>query len=432
MLQVAERIDVPLPRPAICWRLLSGPGYEHGAESLEEHVRRLGPRPHGGPLLINELDVSGLRGRGGAGFPAGRKWASVASAPPGDRVVAVNLAEGEPASFKDRVLAAMRPHLVIDGAVLAAETLGARRIVIYIAHEHDAARQAIKRALGERRRAGYREPRIEIVENPDRYVAGESSALVHRVNGGAALPTLTPPSPREVGIDGLPTLINNAETIAHVALIARYGAAWFREAGTADSPGTALLTIGGAVLRPGIIEVDRSATIGDVVEASGGPTGRVDAMLLGGYFGTWLPAESAWGLPLDDASLAARKTSLGCGVVLLLSASSCGLLESARILRYLAAESAGQCGPCVFGLQSIAETIERIAVGKSNPEDVLWLRRWAGQISGRGACHHPDGAIRLLLSALTVFHLDIERHAKSGPCDGVRQPSILPGIGGHA
>ncbi len=431
MLQLTQPTETQPARATICWRLLSGPDPDQGPERLDHHQARLGPRPAGGPLLINELDASGLRGRGGAGFPVGRKWASVAAAERPARVVVVNVAEGEPASFKDRTLAVMRPHLILDGAALAAETIGARRVVLYVGREHDAARRALKHAVGERARARYREASVQIVEAPETYIAGESSAVVHRINRGDALPTLTPPSPREVGVDGLPTLINNAETMAHVALIARFGAGWFRQAGSDDSPGTVLLTVGGAVARPGVLEVDRAATIGDVVGAAGGLRSHLAGILLGGYFGTWLVPDHAWNMTLEDGSLKAHHTSLGCGVLLFLPAGACGVLESARLLRYLARQSAGQCGPCVFGLASIAESMERIAAGTGNPDDTRWLRRWAAQIAGRGACHHPDGAIRLLLSALSTFEHDIERHVTVGPCAGVSQPSILPGVGGN-
>src|ERR1700736_2897460 len=178
----------------------------------------------------------------------------------GEAVVVVNLAEGEPASFKDRTLGALRPHLILDGAAVAVESVAASRAVVYVGRAHTAAREALQFAARERRRLNPRECHFDIVDAPDRYVAGETSALVNRLNGGPAKPTITPPRPHEVGVDGRPTLIQNAETLAHVALIARYGADWFRQVGTTESPGTALVTVLGAVIRPGVIEVDRGAT----------------------------------------------------------------------------------------------------------------------------------------------------------------------------
>jgi NADH:ubiquinone oxidoreductase subunit F (NADH-binding) len=265
------------------------------------------------------------------------------------------------------------------------------------------------------------------VEAPDRYVAGETSALVNRLNGGPAKPTITPPRPHQVGVLGRPTLIQNAETMAHVALIARYGADWFRQVGTRDSPGTALVTVLGAVVRPGVIEVDRGITVAAVIAAAGGLATTAQAVLLGGYFGTWMQASEAWNLRLDDQELAQHGTSLGCGVVMVLPAASCGVAETARILRYLAGESAGQCGPCIFGLDWIASAMERAAFGRCDTSERDRLVRWAGQVAHRGACHHPDGAIRLLESALRVFDGDLALHLVKQPCRSAQRAStILP------
>ena len=413
-----------------CWRLLSGPGGP-GAESLPQHVTRLGRRPNGGTWLMDVLDASNLRGRGGAAFPTGRKWRSVAAGTKGEAVVVVNLAEGEPASFKDRTLGALRPHLILDGAALAVESVAASRAIVYVGRAHTAAREALQIAARERRRLNPRECHFDIVDAPDRYVAGETSALVNRLNGGPAKPTITPPRPHEVGVDGRPTLIQNAETLAHVALIARYGADWFRQVGTAESPGTALVTVLGSVVRPGVIEVDRGATVGAVIEAAGGLARTPQAVLLGGYFGTWVPAVEAWNLRLDDKELAHHGTSLGCGVVMVLPTASCGVAETARILRYLAGESAGQCGPCVFGLDWIASAMERAARGRADASERDRLIRWGGQVSHRGACHHPDGAVRLLTSALRAFEGDLTLHLVRQPCPSAHTAStILPGAPG--
>ena len=379
---------------------------------------------------MDALDASNLRGRGGAAFPTGRKWRSVAAGA-GSPVVVVNVAEGEPASFKDRTLGALRPHLILDGAALAVESIAASRAVVYVGRAHVAARDALRFAARERRRANRDECRFDIVDAPDRYVAGETSALVNRLNGGPAKPTITPPRPHQVGVLGRPTLIQNAETLAHVALIARYGPAWFRQVGTQESPGTALVTVLGAVGRPGVIEVDRGATVGAVVEATGGLVRPAQAVLLGGYFGTWVPAIEAWNLRLDDQELANHGTSLGCGVVMVLPTTSCGVAETARILRYLAGESAGQCGPCVFGLDWIASAMERAALGRADASERDRLVRWAGQVAHRGACHHPDGAVRLLNSALRAFERDVTLHLARQPCPSAHTAStILPAAPG--
>jgi len=401
-----------------------------GAERLETHVARLGRRPAGGSWFLDELSRSGLCGRGGAGFPAARKWAAVSANSLGDAVVVVNASEGEPWSAKDRTLLSLRPHLVLDGAAVAAETLGAREIVVYLGAPFRTARYALRDALRERRRAGVDPCAVRIVRAPHAYVAGEESALVRRVDGGPARPRAVPPRPFEWGVGGRPTLVQNTETLAHVALIARYGAAWFRSMGTETSPGTALLTVGGAVAQPGVVEVALRTTVAEVAERCGGVTAPVQAVLLGGYFGTWIPAPDARDLRLDADSLrAAGGASLGCGVVALLPATGCGLVETARIVDYLAGESAGQCGPCVHGLAAIAGALWRLARGEQGcAEDVALLERWTSMIRGRGGCRHPDGAVRHVLSALQCFAADVERHVQRGACEGVHRDSMLPPV----
>jgi len=405
-----------------------------GAESLDSHLARLGRRPAGGPWFLAELERSGLRGRGGAGFPTARKWAAVRENSLGDAVVVVNASEGEPWSAKDRTLISLRPHLVLDGAMLAAETLAARDVVVYLGAPFRAARHALRHALRERRRAGVDPIRVRIVSAPHAYVAGEESALVRRVEGGPARPRAVPPRPFESGVGGRPTLVQNTETMAHAALVARFGAGWFRSMGTETSPGTALLTVSGAVVRPGVVEVPLGTTVGEAVSRCGGVSVPVQAVLLGGYFGTWIRADVARDLPLDAAALqAVDGASLGCGIVAALPASGCGLVETARIAAYLAGQSAGQCGPCVHGLAAISAALWRLADGEPGcAEDVALLQRWTGMVRGRGGCRHPDGAVRHVLSALRCFAADVEHHVRSGACDGANRASMMPPVPGAA
>ncbi|MHB8620217.1 MAG: NADH-ubiquinone oxidoreductase-F iron-sulfur binding region domain-containing protein [Chloroflexota bacterium] len=404
-------------------RLLAGPPIGSGAESLAQHVARLGAAPSPASdsdrwALVSMLERSGLRGRGGAAFPLGTKWRSVANQAraAGRAEVLANGAEGEPASAKDRTLLALRPHLVLDGAILAAEVIGAGEVTLYVGREMRAARQAIEKALRERRAAGMKGPRTRIVDAPDRYVAGEESAAVHRVNGGPAKPTFVPPRPFERGIHGAPTLVQNVESLAQAALVARFGDAWFRELGTRTSPGSTLMTMCGAVARPGVLEVPLGLTLGEVAEQAGGMNGAPQAVLMGGYFGKWLPAAKAWPMPLDYEALRAAGTGLGCGAVLVLPPGCCGLAEGARILQYLAEESAGQCGPCLYGLDALSDAFWRIAFERGRPADRAQIERWAAQIAGRGACHHPDGAIGMLRSCLETFAGELADHLRRGPC----------------
>ena len=393
--------------------LLAGPPGAQGMENLVAHQHRLGalPSPR---ALIDSIERSNLRGKGGAGFPVATKWRSVASQPGGTPVVLANGGEGEPLSRKDRMLMEQRPHLVIDGAMLAAGAVGADEIVLYVGADHVGAIQAMHRAMTER--PASERARLRLVSAPVRYVSGEETAAVHFINDGIALPTSIPPRPFERGIDGRPTLIQNVETLAHVALIARFGDEWFRSLGTGNASGTTLVTVGGAVPQTVLIEIPQGMALADAVNAAGGITSESEAVLLGGYFGGWVESTDAWGLPLDADALRQLGYSLGCGVIAVLPSGRCGVIETARILAYLAHESARQCGPCTFGLRAISASAGRVAALASTPGDLEHIQRWAGLLAGRGACRHPDGAAGLLASALRIFAGEFQLHEHDRRC----------------
>jgi NADH:ubiquinone oxidoreductase subunit F (NADH-binding) len=392
-----------------------------GAESLAAHQQRLGPLPAlPSGELIAELEASGLLGRGGAGFPVGRKWRAVGERSSGGAVVLANGAEGEPLSLKDRSLMAARPHLVIDGALLAAGAVGADDIIFYVGVEHRAAEAELRHALAER--TGDLRGRARIVTAPAGYVSGEESAAVHFVNAGDARPTTTPPRPFERGVGGRPTLVQNVESLALAALIARRGHAWYQGLGHGRTRGIGLLTVSGAVKRAGVHEVEFGSTLGDAAGTAGGLNGDVGAVLLGGYFGGWADVDEQWGLPLDAQSMRARGLALGCGVVHFLPAQSCGVEATASIMTYLAFQSARQCGPCVFGLAAIADATRRLASRSPEAGDLERIVRWSGSLTGRGACHHPDGAVALLQSALQVFADDLAGHQRRR-CLTISQPA---------
>jgi NADH:ubiquinone oxidoreductase subunit F (NADH-binding) len=379
-------------------RLLAGRDLALGAEGLAEHERRLGPLPAAGAPVIELLIRSGLTGRGGAAYPAGLKWRSVAAQSDGAAVVIANGAEGEPRSLKDRLLMTTRPHLILDGAFLAARAVRARQVVLYIGEEHRSSQDSMARALAER--TGEERRLVRTVAAPARYVAGASSASVHLVDAGIATPTTTPPSAHERGVDGAPTLVQNVETLAQVALIARSG----------NATGTLLVTIAGGVSRPGVLEIQAQTTVAEAVELAGGVSEPPHAVLLGGYFGTWITAAKGWDLPLDHDALRARGLSLGCGVIGVLPGSRCVVCEVAGIMRYLSSESSAQCGPCFFGLRALADACSRIAERGTDPVDLQRLQRWSAEVKGRGACHHPDGAVMFLQSALATFPDDFAGH----------------------
>jgi NADH:ubiquinone oxidoreductase subunit F (NADH-binding) len=417
-------------------RLLAGPAFRSGAEQYREHLARLGPLPgtSGRAGMIETIEASGLLGRGGAGFPVGRKWRSLAErAAGGGAVVLVNGAEGEPMSGKDRALMMLRPHLVLDGAELAADAIGADEITLYVGSGHTGAQAAMERALAERAaavrpgRAGLATP-VRLVLAPDRYVSGEESAAVHFVNEADARPTTAKPRHGGHGINGVPTLVQNVESLAYAGLIGRFGDAWYREPGRGETRGTALVTVSPVEGRPATHEIELGTTLGEVAGMAdpGTPPERLQAVLLGGYFGGWLPIEDAWDLPLDPAGLRARGWSMGCGVVGFLSADACPVEATARIADYMAGQSAAQCGPCVFGLRAIADATLRIAHRVPGADDLARLERWAGEIPGRGACRHPDGAVGMVRTALESFGDEFRLHERSRRCRHV-DPIVHPG-----
>ena len=391
---------------------------------LAEHLARHGPLPSGAgharsrQELIREVERSGLRGRGGAGFPTAVKLRALAAAARSPLVIA-NGTEGEPASAKDKVLLACAPHLVLDGAVYAAGLIGARQVVVVV---HHAVRDIVARAADERRRSRYDGVPVRVLDAGTGFVAGEASAVAHWVERGIALPSGKPPRLGGAGRAGRPALVQNVETLAHLALIARHGAAWFRSAGTAEEPGSMLVTMVGAVRRPGVYEVEIGTPAGEMMELAGGASSPLSALLIGGYFGTWVSAAAAAPLPFSAAGLAALGASPGAGLVAALPETACGLAETARLARYLAAESAGPCGPCVFGLDAIAGEMTRLATGL--PTSLVRIQRWLGQVSGRGACRHPDGGARMIGSALAVFGAEADEHAR-GRCRATRTDSVL-------
>lgn len=398
-----------------------------GWTTLAEHRRRHPVPPAATSVprldLVDLVVRSGLGGRGGAGFPTGRKLEAVA-ARPGPRIVVVNASEGEPASAKDRVLLARAPHLVLDGALLAAASVGAETVVVAVDRAHGGAMEGVRRAILERRAEGASVD-LQVAAAPTRYVAGESSALVRWLGGGPAKPTgARAYAGGAGGVGGRPTLVQNVETLAHLTQILRWGPDWSAGAGTADEPGTALVTVSGAVQRSCVTEVAWGTPMEEVLARAGGPVGRPQAVLVGGFSGAWVPCPAALGAPFSRAGLAPFGAAPGAGVVVALPEDACGLAETAGILQWFADESAGQCGPCVRGLPALAGTMASLQWDGSS-EAVARLRRWAGDIEGRGGCRHPDGAVTLLRSALDVFADDLDRHAQGRGCPGAGRPPVL-------
>jgi NADH:ubiquinone oxidoreductase subunit F (NADH-binding)/ferredoxin len=333
-------------------------------------------------------------------------------------VVLVNATESEPASMKDHFLLRHTPHLILDGAMLAARALGAREAVIAVT-DRGQARQSIRGAVAESRYGDV----FRVVSLPERFVTGESGALVNCVNGGLPLPPGRKVRSAENGVDGLPTLLSNAETFAQLALLSQLGPDRFAAVGTSDEPGTVLLTVWGPDGRPCVVETPTGVPLVQVLNLCAADVGQ--GVLVGGYHGAWLTPAVARSVRVSRTDLEKAGGVLGAGLILPLNRDVCPLGETARVAAYLGAESSGQCGPCHLGLPALARSLGLLASGERGPEALPAVRRGVETIPGRGACNHPDGAIRFVRSALTAFADDVETHLAHGTC-GRPVPGLMP------
>ncbi|MFL4496980.1 NADH-ubiquinone oxidoreductase-F iron-sulfur binding region domain-containing protein [Streptomyces sp. VTCC 41912] len=420
--------NVPLELPEVRWlgtaRLTAGLDHRQRLD-LAAHTRTHPPLP---PSDRDELlalaEALALSGRGGAGFPFARKArATLATA---DRtgtapVIVVNGAEGEPASAKDKMLLARVPHLVLDGACLAADAFGAEEIVVGVGADSPG-EISVPAALAERELPCP----ARTVCLPERFVAGESGALIRGVNG---LPVAPAPLKARAakgaagGVRRRPTLLSNAETWAQLALAARLGPDAYASVGTAAEPGTILLTVN----RPGtdalVVEAPTGTRLGPVLDACGLQPGA--GVLVGGYHGAWLRPWDAVDAPLSRTGLVALGGTLGAGAIVTLPDDTCPVGETAQVAAWLATESTGQCGPCKRGLPEAAEALAMLATGAAGPAVLEDARGALSVAQAGGACSHPNGTARFLLSALDVFSEDVDAHL-SGPGCGRRVRGVLP------
>lgn len=341
-----------------------------------------------------------LLGRGGAGFPVGTKLRAV---PPGAGThVLVNGSEGEPASQKDRTLMRLAPHLVLDGALGVARSLGTTRVTVVV---HDrAALASLTRAVRERRDARH----IRLVTQDGGFVSGEVRAVIRSLGGGPAVPPGRRVLPHEHGIEGAPTFASNVETFAQLALLLSLGPTEFGSVGSAAEPGTTLLTLIGDVDRPGVLEVPTGIPLSALLT---GQDSDPRPVLIGGYHGTWLTDVAD--LTVERPGLRAAGVPLNAGVIARLSSRTCALSEVAAVAGWLAAQSAGQCGPCFFGLPTVADDLAALVRGHDTTEP---LGRRLGRLGGRGACAHPDGSAMFARTALAAMRDEVEMHRRHGTC----------------
>lgn len=378
-------------------------------------------RPQTAESLVDLAEQIRLRGRGGAGFPFARKVRAVVESARrrgAGIVVVVNATEGEPAAWKDKTLLTRAPHLILDGAAIAAQALRAERIVLGVADD-GIGMTSLLAALAERRMP----VPTRLVAVPPRFISGEGGALVRGINGEVPIPPGRKTLASDSGVDGLPTLLSNAETYAQLAIAARLGPHDFAAVGTTDEPGTVLLTVGGSARHRSVVETPTGVPLTDVLALCEAEVGS--GVLLGGFHGRWVDGHAADRAVVSREGFAEVGGALGAGIILPLGEQTCPLGETARVLRYLAGQSAGQCGPCRLGLPDLSRAMAALVDGSGGGGALDAIRAAAGAVRGRGACHHPDGTSQFALSAIATFTEDVAAHLVRGGC-GQPVANVLP------
>ena len=377
--------------------------------------------------VIKEVSDAGLRGRGGAGFPTGKKWAFTRECPERPRYLVMNGGEDEPGSKKDRLLMETLPHLVIEGALLAAYAIGASKAYLYINANYKAATESIADALTEAKAANYWGRNIlgsnysldiEITPAPQNYVAGEDTAALEVIEGKKPLPRQKPPFPVTVGLFGKPTAVNNVETLANVAPIILRGAQWYRKFGTADSPGTMIFSLNDDVNRPGIYELPFGTPLRYLIEECGGGIKggkKLKAIMPAAPSAAYLPPDKI-DTPLDHNSMRDAGSALGCGVVRLVGEGSCIVEEVLKISEFFTVESCGQCPACRMETNTLTALLKKVQQGQGGQPILEQFGKVLAFNKGKGFCNLIAMPGPPIESALKLFPEDFEAHLSTGKC----------------
>ncbi len=402
------------------------PLFDIAPRSFEEYVASGGGRGlevalRAGPeVAIEEVAKSGLRGRGGAGFPTAEKWRSIRSTGTGTRFAVCNAAEGEPATFKDRFLLRTNPYQVLEGLAIAAVAIGAERAYVGVKEAFGAEVEALARALEEMRRAdALGGIPVQVVLGPDHYLFGEETGLEGVIEGGLPMPRMA--RPFMLGLfaappDENPTLVNNVETLANVAHVLAEGPDWLRSTGTDGSPGTMIFTVCGDVHREGVFELPLGTPLRYLVEelAGGPPEGRSLKAIFPGASNTVLtPGELD--APMDFDSLRELGSGLGAGGFAVFDDSACMVKAAYLYSRFLYVESCGQCPACKFGTGEVTRSLERFESGGGPDHDVEAVLMHARASTDGQKCALPTGESLLMQSVVQVFADEFDRHI-GGSC----------------
>ncbi|MFW5985447.1 MAG: NADH-quinone oxidoreductase subunit NuoF [Halanaerobiaceae bacterium] len=422
------------------------PFYKHQKRIVFEHNGRIDPtsideyievegysalskvlNTEDGKNVVEEIKESGLRGRGGAGFPTGTKWEFARNSESEIKYVVCNADEGDPGAFMDRGLLEGNPHLVIEGMTIGAYAIGASRGYIYVRTEYPLAVKNIQKAIDQAREYGFLGDNIfgtdfsfdlEIRKGAGAFVAGEETALLHSIEGKRAMPTQRPPYPATSGLWGEPTNINNVETWANVPYIIRKGAEWFKQTGTEDSKGTKVFSLVGKINNTGLIEVPMGITLREIIFEIGGgiPEGKeFKAVQTGGPSGGCIPAEYL-DLQVDYEKLSAANSMMGSGGMVVMDEDTCMVDVAKYFLEFLREESCGKCPPCRIGVPKMLKILTRITEGKGQEGDLEQLAELGEIISSASLCGLGQTSANPVLSTLEHFRKEYEKHIYQKEC----------------
>ena len=403
-------------------------------DNIDEYIARDGYQALGTVLrdmepqdVIKMIKDSGLRGRGGAGFPTGLKWDFTSQAPGDQKYLICNADEGEPGTFKDRLILEGDPHSVIEGMAIAAYAIGASKGYIYFRGEYNLSIERLKHALQQAREYGLLGENIfgtnfdfdiDIKIGAGAYVCGEETALINSIEGKRGEPRYKPPYPASAGLWGRPTCVNNVETLANVPPIILNGADWFRSVGTENCPGTKVFTLTGNITNAGLIEVPMGITLREIIYDIGGgiPNGRKFKMAqTGGTSGGCIP-EALLDVPMDIDSLAAAGSALGSGALLIMDDTHCIIDVVMTFMRFFRHESCGQCTPCREGTQRLYELVGKIARMEATQDDVELIKRLSRTMEDASLCALGQTAPFPVLTTMRFFPEEYEAHITKGIC----------------
>ncbi|MFY9269111.1 MAG: NADH-ubiquinone oxidoreductase-F iron-sulfur binding region domain-containing protein [Candidatus Manganitrophaceae bacterium] len=378
--------------------------------------------------MLEIVKRSGLRGRGGAGFSTGKKWEMVADRQADQKYLCCNAAEDEPGTFKDRYLLRSNPHQLIEGAIIAAYAVGAKEVYLYINGRYEEEIEFIGQALLESKEARHwgqsdsgspANVELKICRSPGTYVAGEETALLEVVEGRMAKPRQKPPFyPAIRGLYGMPTVVNNAETLSNVPHIIREGVDWYRSIGTPVSPGTLIFTLTGDINHPGLYELPLGTSLRKLIEDYGGGIQegkRLKAVFPGGPSNAIIGADQI-DVPLDFDALKTIGSGLGTGAVIVMSETTCMVRSAIEYARFFARESCGQCPPCKLGTVHLAEILEKIEAGRGDEKDLKQIEQVCGMVKGRGYCYLLTGASIAVESIFQRFPKEYIAHVEQEAC----------------